>query len=592
MTDDRQAIANKLQDIEKVKVFNELDFRITETEVHNAIKALKSGKATGLDNTSNEMLKAGQSVLSPILAELFNKILNSGNYPKEWASGRILSLHKKGNTADPGNYRGITISSCLGKLFNSVLNTRLYSFLEKNELIPREQIGFKKGHRTADHIFIIRHLIDYYKQRRKPLYFCFVDFRQAFDSVWHTGLLFKIANLGISSNVYNVIKNMYQKISLCIQSGLRVSPFFSSSIGVRQGDNLSPTLFNIFLHDLPAKLGADCQPATFGEMSISSLLYADDLVLLSETENGLQELLKRLHEYASLWALEVNTLKTKCLYIGPKRPVGTKISCQFGNNPIEEEDTYSYLGITISNEVLAKSAKQDMYNKGLKAYFKLLRSFKVQPKVKTMTHLFDHLIKPILLYGSEVFGLINFKSRELKHSDDPKTQFFQQIKQKCPIISAYINAEDPLEKLHLKFCRRILQVHSKTTNIGVYGELGRAPLFIAQVVSAMKYFYHLKFSSENRLLEEFFSNVTEMQNHSFIKSVETIHSLTGMRMPLNIKEANRSIDYLKRHLSHEFQVYWRLMLNTDFAKGKVGNNKLIIPTGNINVNLNARSTWI
>ena len=97
-----------------------------------------------------------------------------------------------------------------------------------------------------------------------------------------------------------------------------MSPFFSSIIGVRQGDNLSPTLFNLFLHDLPGELGIDCSPAVFGDMKMSCLLYADDLVLFSETAQGLQKLLGRLECYSKLWALEVNTTKTKTIYVGQK----------------------------------------------------------------------------------------------------------------------------------------------------------------------------------------------------------------------------------------------------------------------------------
>ena len=243
------------------------------------------------------------------------------------------------------------MSSCLGKLFNSVINSRLYAFIEKNKIIPQEQIGFKRNHRTADHIFIIKNLLEYYKKRRKALFLCFVDFKQAFDTVWHTGLLYKLAECGISSRVYKIIKDMYGKINVCIQSGQGVSPFFSSIVGVRQGDNLSPTLFNWFLHDLPNKLGTDCAPALFGDMKLSCLLYADDLVLCSETEQGLQHLLKRLENYSELWALEVNTTKTKTLYIGPKRSPTEHISCTFNGKLIEEVECFRYLGLLISNDI-------------------------------------------------------------------------------------------------------------------------------------------------------------------------------------------------------------------------------------------------
>ena len=256
---------------------------------------------------SNEMLKAGQGTLLPILTKLFNLALSSGIYPDEWTYGRILPLHKSGDRSNPSNYRGITISSCIGKLFNAVLNNRLYDFLEKREILNREQIGFKRKHRTSDHLFVLRNLIDKYRRSRKPLYLLFVDFRKAFDKVWHTGLFYKLSNIGVASKFYTIIKNMYSKVKVSVVSGDMVSPLFKSRIGVRQGDNLSPTLFNIFVNDIPDLFKLDCSPPKIGDLSIPCLLYADDLVILSESTCDLQKALNRLEDWCKMWALDVNT---------------------------------------------------------------------------------------------------------------------------------------------------------------------------------------------------------------------------------------------------------------------------------------------
>ena len=406
------------------------------------------------------------------------------------------------------------------------------------------------------------------------MYLCFVDFKQAFDTVWHIGLLYKLAERGISSKMYRIIKDMYGKINVCVQSGNGVSPFFSSIIGVRQGDNLSPTLFNWFLHDLPSSLGTDCSPAIFGDMKLSCLLYADDLVLFSETEQGLQHVLTRLENFSKLWALEVNITKTKTLYIGPKRSEASRINCTFDKAIIEEVECFRYLGIIISNDTTFKTTKKDIYHRGLKSYFKLMRSFNPQPKVKTMVHLFDHLVRPVILYGADVFGYVNLKPKIQKHSDDPKTLFFQQIQRQCPVITAYLKADDPMEKLHLRFCRRILQVHSKTVNMGIYGELGRVPIFIDQAIHAMKYVYHLMLSNENKILKSFFSNVEELKTGKALKFAEALHRIIGISNPSNAKHAERNVSLIRKYLFREFQAYWRQMINTPYAKSKKGNNKL------------------
>ena len=111
-----------------------------------------------------------------------------------------------GSTDDPSNYRSITIGSALGKLFAKILNIRLENFLSKRNIICKEQIGFCKKKRTSDHMFVLKTLIEKYTQMGPKLLFsCFVDFKKAFDTVWHMGLFYKLRQYSISELYYNVI---------------------------------------------------------------------------------------------------------------------------------------------------------------------------------------------------------------------------------------------------------------------------------------------------------------------------------------------------------------------------------------------------
>ena len=199
-----------INDLEKDKIFNELDYIIPEKEILKAIKDLKNNKAAGFDTIINEMLKCGQSVLVKPLSKLFNIILSSGEYPSQWSKGYIHPIHKSGEKDNPSNYRGIVINSCIGKLFTKILNSRLNKFLAKRNVIPIEQIGFTKKKRTVDHMFILRSLVEQHTQKgSKPLYTCFIDFRKAFDSVWLQGLFYKMRQIGISDKFYKIVKEMY-----------------------------------------------------------------------------------------------------------------------------------------------------------------------------------------------------------------------------------------------------------------------------------------------------------------------------------------------------------------------------------------------
>ena len=467
-----------------------------------AINQLKNNKATGPDLLRNEMFKSGQHVLIKPICKLFNLVYRSGHYPESWSEGRIISIHKKGDRYNPANYRGITISSSLGKMFNSILNRRLYSFLDSRNIICPEQIGFRKKHRTADHLFILKNLIAKYKKNRKPLYIAFIDFQKAFDTVWHQGLLYKLLQIGVSSKFYNIIQSMYSNINLSVQLNKTLSPMFKSRIGVWQGDNLSPTLFNIYVNEIPLLFDDSCLPARFGDMKIAALLYADDLVLFSESNEGLQRAIDKLSVFCENWALNINTEKSKLMCVNTSL-TKTPPSIHLRGVPLQVVNSYKYLGLEISDDGKALLTMQDLYHRALKVYFKLARSIQPLPKPKILFHLFDHIIKPVLLYACEIWTPLNLEYRLANNPQTAAAQFINNIKQNFPLEHKFCETSNPIEKLHLKFCRFVLGVHSKTTNLAIYGETGRYPLYIDQIVQCVKYYNHLQ-NSENRLLRDFF----------------------------------------------------------------------------------------
>ena len=165
-----------------------------------------------------EFLKYSSSKLLPVITSLFNVVLNSGKIPESWTVGYISPIYKgKGPMNNPDNYRAITIVSCFGKLFTSILNQRICAFLEKNSTIGQEQAGFRKGHNTLDHIFSLHCLIDLYLSKKKKLYCAFVDFRKAFDSVQRSLLWEKLLSMNVYGKVLNVVRDMYEKTKLCVK---------------------------------------------------------------------------------------------------------------------------------------------------------------------------------------------------------------------------------------------------------------------------------------------------------------------------------------------------------------------------------------
>ena len=520
------------------------------------------------------MLKSSQSILLKPLSKIFNLVLSTGHYPASWSKGRIISLHKKGDPSDPANYRGITITSALGKLFNSILNVRLCDFLNKNNILCAEQSGFRNNHRTSDHLFILKNLMARYKRQRKSLYIAFIDFKQAFDTVCHTRLLYKLLRCGISNKFYDLIKSMYSNIQVAVQdgSGKNISTFFKSLVGVRQGDNLSPTLFNIFINDLPKIFDDSCAPTRIGSTPFNAMLYADDLMVISETQSGLQEAMYKLEKYCSSWSMKVNTSKSKFMVTTGDRVQPCTVTYQ--QNNIEQVSSFKYLGIEVSKDGTVSSTMKDLYRSGLKAYFKLMRSLKPLPKPSTLLNLFDHLIKPILLYGCEIWAPLDLKYRKPTRPLTEKASFTQDLRDQFPYITKYMDRNDPTEILHLKLCKRALGVHSKATNMAVYAELGRYPLFVDQLVQSLKYMDYIQNETENKLLKEFFEAISKDKwenplttlGNQLAKYMRTIPPVKNKKAFFASIKKNFKIsfgEYLHRHISSEISM-----------SGKKGGNKL------------------
>ena len=171
---------------------------------------------------------------------LFNKIFETGIFPDTWGDGFIVPLHKKGNVENVENYRGITLLSVVDKLFISILNTRLNEWAEKNHIYVEAQSGFRKGMSTVDNIFVLHSLITRCVNEKKKLYSAFIDFKKAFDFVVKDVLWFKLVKSGVRGKILDIIQSMYKNIKSRVKFENDLSDEFSSYIGVRQGEYLSP----------------------------------------------------------------------------------------------------------------------------------------------------------------------------------------------------------------------------------------------------------------------------------------------------------------------------------------------------------------
>ena len=438
------------------KPINEvLNKKISKEELTNTLTNLKKRKAVGDDKIANEFLQNLPDNILATLLDYLNLNLETGKTCSDWCVGIISLLHKDGPRDDPNNYRGICIMNALLKVLCTILNDRLTTYCEKEELIDLAQIGFKKESRTADHTFTLKSVVNKYvvDQKGKKLYACFVDFQKAFDSVWHKGLFRKLENMGINGNFLNLIKDIYRNTKCAVKINDKTTQLFNYSKGVLQGNPLSPILFNLFINELFKAVKNDNSMVTLnGEDYFNALMYADDLILLSTTEEGLQRSLDSLGDFCKTWKLQVNSKKTKCMTFSNGH-LRKEAIFNFDNTPIENTKTFKYLGITISSiKCSFKPTLDDLSSKATKALYALRARLPFgKLPIKTLLKVFNACIQPILLYGSEIWG--PYIDMDWENWDGSK-----------------------IERVHTQFLKRLLGVNRSTTNLMARAELGRHSL--------------------------------------------------------------------------------------------------------------------
>jgi hypothetical protein len=282
-----------------------------------------------------------------------------------------------------------------------------------------------------------------------------------------------------------------------------------------KGQSNSPNLFKLFVNDLPDIFTQDCDSVKLNSINLNCLMYADDVILISETASGLQNCLNQHSKYCERWNLEINTPKSKAMVFNNRGRLKTDV-LKFNSSIIENVRSYTYLGITFSVSGAFTEAKpQHLYKKGLKAYFKLIQSFDGhKPNIKTLIHIFDHTVKPVLMYGSEIWGY--FHGFRLSSKDN--------------VCFIKLFNSFPLENIHKTFCKYVLEVNKRTTNIGVMGELGRYPLMLEVLLNMLSYYVRLLNSDEILLKEAFFvsEQLVNENKGSWTSCVKAISRFLGL----------------------------------------------------------------
>ena len=249
------------------------------------------------------------------LQKWFVGMMGRGGMPVEWQPVRIQPIYKKGDPLNPDNYRPIAITSVLYRLYAGMVTEATASWAEEHGVIPPEQFGFQKGRSTVQAAFVLRHAVHAQGAAGQggKLHCAFVDFAKAYDSVPQQQLWEHLRQqLGMPVGLLAAIRRLYRGAVYEVHDGHKRTRGVPCTRGIKQGCPLSPLLFSLYISDLPSFMQQQCpsEGVGCGAGHLRTLLYADDLSLLSGSQAGLQRLLDALYNYAARKRLTVNVKKT------------------------------------------------------------------------------------------------------------------------------------------------------------------------------------------------------------------------------------------------------------------------------------------
>ena len=380
---------------------------VLPTEVQQALRSLKNGKAAGPDGITGELLKSCGDETCKTLADLFTRCLKQRSIPTSWKNAKVIILYKKGDQEDLQNYRPISLLSIIYKLLTKIITKRLEATLDYAQ--PTEQAGFRSGYSTADNIQIVQQVIERCGEYEIPLCLAFIDFEKAFDSIkWET-IFEALRRQGIEGPYISLLKEIYTNATASLHIN-DDTVTIDVKKGVRQGDTISPKLFSAGLEEVFKRLDWSKAGIKVNGKYLSHLRFADDIVIFSNSATNLQTQIKELNESSKLSGLKMNLNKTQVMFNNFSTPQPIKIDDQ----QLEQVNKYIYLGriITMNDDIMAEILNRAKL--GWRAFGRLNSVFKNNMPICLKRKVFDQCVLPVLTYGCETWTLNAKATQKLK----------------------------------------------------------------------------------------------------------------------------------------------------------------------------------
>ena len=497
---------------------------ISLEEVIKTISSLKTDSAPGKDGVSNKMLKSLSPEVLQIICSHFNMVIDSASVPEGWREGLVVLLLKRKPATVLSNYRPITLISCISKLFTKIMAKRLSERIQNTDVLGDTQQGFRKERSCLDNLLILNTLLE--KQKKKECHMAFIDLTAAYDLVDRNILWKKMEKLNLPMPFINLLRSYYDDDSFECTIGNIKSNKHVLRRGLRQGCNLSPVLFSIYMSDLSARLEnvGGGLPLT-SKIFVNHLLFADDLFLVSQTREGLTILLSVLNGWCKDFKMQMSQSKSKV--ISSIEDIGWPSFEEEGGKALTLDTTefYKYLGVNVYQSM--RSTRKE-YNQAVVAKARswagsIMRLRSTDPdKVEVSLALWKNCALPGLLYG-------------------------------CEVIQTNVTAIQVLEAQQNILGRRVLNVPSSSASEIVNIDLGLKPIQMLIDERRLKYF--MRISKPNYGGSKLVSECIQEQkrnsgDHFFMREIDRlIHKIQGFPgKNMEIQLNNYYVETLKNEI--------------------------------------------
>ena len=373
----------------------------TAEEVIFLIMSLDPSKANRPDGISAQMLKRTAHSIAPSLTKLFNISISQGRFPECWKTYSVVPIPKSANRSEATDYRPISLLSVVSKMLERQFHLYVTKHLNECHPLSNKQWGFQSGKSTVTALLSVTH--DWFQALEAGQEVCsiFFDLRKAFDSVPHRPLVDKLANLGLDvhalSWITSYLTNRKQHVVVGGESSLD-TPVLS---GVPQGSVLGPLLFLVYIDNVSDVLLSDRSTLN---------LYADDMLLYKpvksmEDIHHLQMDIDTISDWVNCNNLTLNPTKCKTMIISQKWNL-VKPHAQFtlNSSPLEQVETFKYLGILLSLDLSWSSHIDFICTKARKLIGLLYRRFYGNVDNHSLLELYSVLVRPHLEYAAPIWN--------------------------------------------------------------------------------------------------------------------------------------------------------------------------------------------